>query len=133
MAGTENHHTIGNPEPLGTYLNRVRRATGMTLRDVEAATSKNVTNGYLSQIEKGDIKQPSPRILHSLAAVYGIDYAALLGRAGHAVPNSHDDKYGEARQAADAINGFPLRSLEDLTPDETSALMEYLNFIKSRR
>lgn len=133
MAGTENHDNVGETDSLGSYLHRVRRATGMTLRDVEAATSKSVTNGYLSQIEKGDIKQPSPRILHSLATVYGIDYAGLLERAGHAVPNRSADKYSEVRLSAEAINGFPLRSLEDLTPDETTALMDYLNFIKSKR
>jgi transcriptional regulator with XRE-family HTH domain len=112
---------------LGKYLKQVRGTLGLTLRGVESATSRAVTNGYLSQIESGTIQQPSPRVLHHLAEVYGIDYGDLLERAGHRVPVPA----GAAREAT--LNGFPLRALDDLTPDETSALMEYLEFLKSRR
>lgn len=100
----------------------------MTLRDVEAATEKSVTNGYLSQIESGDIQQPSPRILHHLAGAYGIDYNGLMERAGYLVESTRPPK-----QAAASINGFPLRALDDLNPEETQAVLEYLEFIKSKR
>lgn len=116
-----------DPAALGNYLRQSRRASGLTLRAVEGATSRAVTNGYLSQIENGEIGQPSPRILHHLAETYGIDYGDLLSRAGHRVPASTGSRPN------DTLNGFPLRSLEDLTEKEMSDLLGYLDFIKSRR
>lgn len=99
----------------------------MTLRAVEGATGKAITNGYLSQIENGDIQQPSPRILHHLADAYGIDFGELMTRAGHRVPSA------KTSRANETLNGFPLRSLEDLSSKEMSDLLDYLDFIKSRR
>lgn len=113
---------------LGAYLRQARRANGMTLRAVEGATNRAITNGYLSQIENGDIRQPSPRILHHLADAYGIDFGELMTRAGHRVPAP-----AGSRTSSDTLNGFPLRSLEDLSSKEMSDLLEYLDFIKSRR
>lgn len=125
---TDNTHPrTDGPSELGNYLRHVRNALGLTLRGVEAATNKAVTNGYLSQIESGSIQRPSPRVLHHLATVYGIDYGELLERAGHRVPAPA----GAAR--SDSLNGFPLRALEDLNPEETTALLTYLDFIKSKR
>lgn len=125
---TDNTHArTDGPAELGIYLRQVRNALGLTLRGVEAATNKAVTNGYLSQIESGSIQRPSPRVLHHLATVYGIDYGELLERAGHRIPAS------AAAPRSESLNGFPLRALEDLDPDETSALLTYLDFIKSKR
>jgi len=42
----------------------------MSLRQVEEATEKEVSNAYLSQLETGKIVKPSPNILHALARVY---------------------------------------------------------------
>lgn len=131
MGETRNSEHPAEPS-LGAYLKEARRATGLTLRQVEEETSKAVTNGYLSQIENDDIIQPSPRILYSLATTYGIDYSDLLRRAGHTVPNETDDQYSDAR-ALGAVNGFPLRSLQDLTETETEHLLAYIEFMKSRR
>ena len=41
----------------------------MTLREVEEATNKEVSNGYLSQLESGRISKPSPHILYTLSSV----------------------------------------------------------------
>ena len=107
----------------GAYLRQARNATGMTLRDVEAATDNTVSNGYLSQIEKGTIQQPSPRILHRLADAYGIAYSDLMERAGYVVPSA----------APSTLSSFPMRALDDLNADEQKALLEYIEFIKSKR
>lgn len=117
-----------NSEALGGYLKSTRRALGMTLRGVETATQKSVTNGYLSQIEGGDVRQPSPRILHRLAEAYGIEYNDLMSRAGYLVEST-----STAPQSGASINGFPLRALDDLNAEETKAVLEYLEFIKSKR
>jgi transcriptional regulator with XRE-family HTH domain len=46
-------------------------------------TGKAVSNAYLSQLEHGKIKRPSPNVLHSLAEVYAVPYEALMEKAGY--------------------------------------------------
>lgn len=43
----------------------------MSLRSVEEATS--VSNAYLSQLERGKIREPSLEILRKLALYYGVE------------------------------------------------------------
>ena len=112
-------------QAFGRYLRLLRQTSGFTLRDVEAATEKGVTNGYLSQIENGDVTQPSPRVLHHLANVYGVEYADLMTRAGHHVPVA-------AGGHGDALNGFPLRAIRDLSSEEQQEVLRYINFMKER-
>ena len=98
----------------------------MTLRDVEEATDKVVSNAYLSQIENDKIQQPSPNVLHALAEIYSIDYADLMERAGHIVParsRGADQRHGRLATFAN----------HHLTPDEEGELIDYLNFIRTRK
>ncbi len=44
---------------LGEYLGSIRTDRKLTLRAVEEATNKEVSNAYLSQIENGKIQKPS--------------------------------------------------------------------------
>lgn len=118
---------LSDEQGLGAFLRSVRLARRLTLRAVEAATDRAVTNGYLSQIESGAIRQPSPNVLYHLAAAYALDYRDLLRRAGHHVPKQ--SPAAEAREPA--LNGIPLRSL-DLTPSEEAELMKYLTFLRSQ-
>lgn len=115
------------PKQLGQHLKRSRLAVGLTLRQVEEKTNRVVKNGYLSQIESGDIQQPSPGILWELAAAYGLDYGKLLVQAGHRVP--------EVQVPANmrAIAGMPLHAFSDLDEEERRLLVEYTAFLKSRR
>ena len=69
---------------LGDYLRSLRWQAGLTLRDLE--TKCGVSNAYLSQLERGRVKAPSPHVLASLAGCYGADYLDLLRRAGYPVP-----------------------------------------------
>jgi transcriptional regulator with XRE-family HTH domain len=43
---------------LGALLADLRKAKGFSLREVEDATDKAVSNAYLSQLENGRIKKP---------------------------------------------------------------------------
>ena len=54
----------------------------LSLRQVEEATGKAVSNAYLSQLANGKIQKPSPNVLHSLSGVYGVPYEALMEKAG---------------------------------------------------
>jgi transcriptional regulator with XRE-family HTH domain len=108
----------------------MRRAAGLSLRAVQERTQGRVKNGYLSQIEHGDIKSPSPTVLHDLAEVYGLDYTEVLRRAGHPVPA--DDSRAATRLPR-AIAGIPVAALSDLTDTERREVLDFLAFVKSRR
>ena len=132
MAAEESSsHTQDDPAaglPLGTYLRQVRGSLGLSLRQVEVATGKAVSNGYLSQIESGDVERPSPNVLFHLAGVYGIEYGKLLAHAGHQVPAASQD--GVMPQT---VAGVPLRALEELDEQDQQLLREYLAFLQSRK
>ena len=113
----------GHPNELGVVLTDLRRAKGLSLREVEEATGKAVSNAYLSQLENGKIKKPSPNVLHSLAEVYVVPYEALMERAGYLLP-SEDGGRRRKRLAAFAI--------DDLTAEEEEELLKYLAFLRSR-
>ena len=68
-------------ETFGPYLRRLRRAKGLSLKQVERAAQ--VSNAYLSQIERGIRKPPHPDILKRLARTYGIPVGELLEAAGY--------------------------------------------------
>jgi HTH-type transcriptional regulator, competence development regulator len=108
--------------PLGDYLATIRAAKELSLRDVEEATNKEVSNAYLSQLENGKISRPSPHILHSLAEVYGVPYETLMEKAG----------YIQKSRAAQEHHGvLPTFASENLTSDEERALLEYLKVYRN--
>jgi len=111
---------------LGVYLKSLRGGKEWSLRHVEEATSKEVSNAYLSQLENGKIDKPSPHVLHALSEVYGVQYEDLMRRAGYIAPSSaRSDEEKHGRAATNAI--------ANLTQDEEEKLLEYLSFIRSQR
>jgi transcriptional regulator with XRE-family HTH domain len=113
----------GRPNELGALLADLRTAKGLSLREVEEAADKAVSNAYLSQLENGKIKKPSPNVLHCLAEVYVVPYEALMERAGYLLPSEDGDGHRK-RLAAFAI--------DDLTAEEEEELLKYLAFLRSR-
>jgi len=106
---------------LGKYLRSLRDAAGLTLRAVEEKTG--VSNAFLSQLESGKVKQPSPVALYKLAEAYGVTYGTLMEYAGYPVPDTPVDDV--------ATNG-PFHRLGRLTEQEEQFLLEYLTFLRSR-
>jgi len=115
----------GQPSELGGLLADLRVAKGLSLRQVEEATERAVSNAYLSQLEKGKIRKPSPNLLHSLAAVYGVPYEALMEKAGYLLPSVSQEGARRKRLTAFAI--------DDLTAEEEEELLKYLAFLRSRK
>ena len=101
----------------------LRTAKGLSLREVEEATGKAISNAYLSQLEKGRIKKPSPNVLHSLAEVYAVPYEALMEKAGYLLPAENG---GGPRKRLAAF------AIDDLTAEEEEELLKYLAFLRSR-
>lgn len=110
---------------LGDHLARLRTASGLSLRQVEEATNKEVSNAYLSQLENDKIAKPSPNILHALASVYKTSYEDLMARAGYIPAGVTEGGRRQAKVATFAIG--------DLSKEEEDALMEYLAFIRKTR
>jgi transcriptional regulator with XRE-family HTH domain len=113
----------GRPSELGALLADLRIAKGFSLREVEEATGKAVSNAYLSQLENGKIKKPSPNVLHSLAEVYVVPYEALMEKAGYLLPSAEG---GGRRKRLAAF------AIDDLTAEEEEELLKYLAFLRSR-
>lgn len=75
---------------LGAFLKEWRQHRKLTLRDVEEMTGREVSNPYLSQLETGKIKEPSPRILLALSIALGVSYETLMENAGYIPPAKLD-------------------------------------------
>ncbi len=111
---------------LGQYLASIRADRKMTLRDVEEATNKQVSNAYLSQIENDKIRKPSPNVLHTLAELYGISFEKLMEMAGYLMSSTkraENEQHGRIATFAE----------HNLTPAEESELMQYLQFMRGRK
>lgn len=109
---------------IADILRQARSVAGLTLRDVERETG--ISNAYISQLESGQVKQPSPHQLHKLSAVYQLDYGDLLESAGYVLPV----RKTETRQTRRSMY---LRGEEDLTPEEREKVEEYIARLRAAR
>lgn len=110
-----------NLESLGVMLREARERCAYSLREVEAKA--DVSNAYVSQLESGKIKQPSPLVLHKLCELYECSYAAALEMAGYPLPGGKPV----------AENARFVARLGKTTSEEETALLEYLQFLRSRK
>jgi transcriptional regulator with XRE-family HTH domain len=123
QAPTEERNT--SKISLGKYLASIRADRKMSLRDVEEATRKQVSNAYLSQIETEKIKQPSPNILHALAELYVINFENLMQMAGYITSTKRADTERHGRVATFAEH--------NLTAEEETEMLRYLEFMRNRK
>ena len=61
--------------PVGHVLRRARKHRQLSLREVERRIGRS--NAYLSQVERGLIKQPDLVVLLELAELYGLNFTTL--------------------------------------------------------
>jgi transcriptional regulator with XRE-family HTH domain len=129
----------------GAYLRDLRRVRRLTLRAVEEQSG--VSNSYLSQVEHGHIRQPSPHVLQKLAAVYGVAYEALMARAGYIRPGvvppapaalvAEEQAVYEANAApapaTGASPGWAFSIPNDLSAEEEVELNDFLQYLKFKR
>jgi transcriptional regulator with XRE-family HTH domain len=87
-------------EELGEYLREQRQNAKLTLRQL--AEAADVSNPYLSQIERG-LKKPSAEILQSLAKGLRISAESLYVRAGIL-----DERDEHQESVESAINADPV-------------------------
>jgi HTH-type transcriptional regulator, competence development regulator len=107
---------------LGDFLRRGREGKGLSLRKVEELTG--ISNAYLSQLEGAKIQQPSPLDLHKLCGVYELSYSLAMEHAGYPLPEGVAPASQQQRLLA---------RLGPTTPDEADALVDYADFLRSKR
>lgn len=107
-------------EALGGFIRGQRQLANLSLREMARLT--NVSNAYLSQIERG-LHQPSVRVLRSLSDALNVSAETLLAQAGLIEDDEADSAGtpdvapGPARTVA-AILADPT-----LTPEQREALL----------
>ena len=109
-------------ERLGRILADARKRQGLTLRAVE--DTAGISNAYLSQLENGKVRAPSPVILHKLSDLFGLCYATVMKEAGYPVPENVKHSAENERFAT---------RVGHVTDEEEDALVEYLMFLRSRK
>jgi transcriptional regulator with XRE-family HTH domain len=102
-----------SPGQLGEQLQVVRKMRSLSL--AAAAKPAGISATYLQKLERGEVKEPSPRVLHGLSQALEVPYERLM------------------ELAADTnVLGFALSS-ERLSEDESTALAEYLAWYRYDR
>lgn len=94
----------------GEYVREARVKSGMGLR--EAARMLAISPSYLSRIEAGDFRPPSPEVLRKMAALYQSDWFELLELAKERAPEAMAEDQG----AAPLLQAF-YRLAKDQTPE----------------
>jgi transcriptional regulator with XRE-family HTH domain len=105
---------------LGSFIRAQRKLANLSLR--QAAALANVSNPYLSQIERG-LHEPSVRVLRSIARALNVSAETLLTHAGV----EDDADAADLRDTESAI-----RSDERLSDDQKQALLSvYRSYVQA--
>ncbi len=103
-------------QALGDFIRHQRRMAEMSLRDLAART--NVSNPYLSQIERG-LHEPSVRVLKAIATALNVSAESLLMQAGLL-----DSEAGGAGAGAEVLStALAIGRDEKLKPEQRTALL----------
>ncbi|HEY2813592.1 MAG TPA: helix-turn-helix transcriptional regulator [Acidimicrobiales bacterium] len=106
-------------QALGDFIRHQRQMAELSLRDLAART--NVSNPYLSQIERG-LHEPSVRVLKAIATALNVSAESLLMQAGlleDGVSTSGSSSAGTPASSTEAAIG----SDPNLKPEQRAALL----------
>jgi transcriptional regulator with XRE-family HTH domain len=112
-------------EALGALLRAQRLAAELSLRELSART--NVSNAYLSELERG-LHEPSLRILRSIASALGTPLGSMLAGAGVLGDEEEDDRQPGVGETEAAILRDPALS----EPQRMALLSVYRSFVPTR-
>src|SRR5437588_10108976 len=103
-------------DAFGSFLRAQRRLANLSLREMAQRT--NLSNAYLSQIERG-LHTPSVRVLRLVAQALDLSAETLMAQAGFWGTNP--DPAASARTASDAE--LAIRNDAQLTDPQKEALL----------
>ena len=110
--------------PLGDQLRSVRQIRGLSLKAVSEPA--DISTAYLQKLEGGEVRQPSPHVLHRLSEVLEIPYTMLMELAGYVMPGKEEGVL--------AGNTFDhALSTADLTNDERKAVAAFIAYLREQR
>jgi transcriptional regulator with XRE-family HTH domain len=109
----------GQVEALGRFIHTQRKLAKLSLR--ELAGLSDVSNAYLSQLERG-LHQPSMRVVTQVARALGIPAETLLAQAGLLDEDRPEPGAASERGAAEAA----IRADPGLTEAQREALLAVL-------
>jgi transcriptional regulator with XRE-family HTH domain len=110
-------------EALGELIRAQRHHAELTLRELAART--NVSNPYLSQIERG-LHEPSVRVLKAIAGALNLSAESLLQQAG-ILEGAATEPAPPAPSVEDAVRADPR-----LSNDQRAALLSVYNSFVDR-
>ena len=108
---------------LGALLRAQRLAADLSLR--ELSERANVSNAYLSQVERG-LHEPSLSVLRTIASALGVPLTSLLDGAG--LLEGGGSK-GEGEAGMRATEAAILQDPELSEPQRTALLSVYRSFV----
>jgi len=122
---------------LADYLYYLRTIRNLSMRDVEEEAKRLYKKGdikkgglvsyaYISNIESRRVSSPSAVILGTLAVIFNIDHEMILEKAGYL-----DKK--RPKMEEDVAFTLMLKEVPKMTDDEKQSLLDYIDFVKSRR
>ena len=111
-------------EVLGGYIRSQRQLAQLSLRELAERT--NISNAYLSQVERG-LHEPSVRVISAIADALQLSANSLLSQAG--ILSKEKPHTGEAPDTESAI-----RADDRLTDAQKQALLAvYRSYVAENR
>ena len=113
-----NKHAVSTtPVTLGEHLRQAREKRNISARRL--SEELHMHHSYISRVEAGKFKQPSPEKLQRIAENLELDYDGLCALAGYQAPGLPDF--------------LPyLRAKYDMNDDDTRRLGEYFEFLRNQ-
>ena len=100
----------------------MRSALGLSLKAV--ADPAEISTTYLQKLEGGEVKSPSPNVLHRLAETLNVPYPELMRLAGYVVPDGGSENASPFEHAL---------ASSDLTADERRAVAAFIAHLRQQR
>lgn len=113
------------PSVLGSYIRAQRQLASLSLRQL--ATLSNVSNAYLSQVERG-LHQPSLKVLRSIADALDISTEHLLAQSEVMSPRGADQ--GSGASATSRVEQAVLADRKLSEKEKQAMLALYSTFVQ---
>ena len=105
---------------VGLVLRRAREYWKLSLREVERRTGR--ANAYLSQVERGLIRQPDPAVLLQLADLYKLDFMQLAEWAGWTNSSAESKAHARGNDSA----GLLIRRVLELDEKQRTRALAFI-------
>ena len=117
-------------EVMGEFIRTQRKLAQLSLRELAERT--NISNPYLSQVERG-LHEPSVRVIRSIAKALNLSAETLLSQAG-LLEAEQDTETSYVEEAAKTTTLEAIQADPDLTPAQKQALSAlYTSFLKEAK